>query len=159
MHRLIAVMPMLVLACFLGAARTNETGSLPRPGLVAMGTTGTVVGDSLKIRVDWTQPTDGKGNADSTTYRFKLSKPWKWYADTVVRAANTWVKRKRAAQLSDSLRLLLPVEGDSVLVQADSVRQCRKAVCSVPGSFAFRFDRSPAAPPPMTFVRVVTDSF
>lgn len=115
--------------------------------------------DSVKVKFDWQQPQDGKGNADSTLFRLRLSKPWRTYASATVKNAGTWYRVSHTgSELSDSLKLALTTPGDSVVFDADSIRQCRRGVCSVPGSASFRYVR-PDNPPPMTFLRVVTDSF
>lgn len=114
--------------------------------------------DSMKVKLIWSQPTDGFGNADSILYRIKVNKAWRFYGDTVDRQVNVWVRRRRTTQLVDSLKLARGVPGDTVNFQADSIRQCRKGVCSVPGSAAFQSVR-PLNPPPPTSFTVVTDSF
>lgn len=152
-----AVAASIMFAC---AAKPVPAPALP-DSLIRVNpriTATVAVGDSLKVKMEWTQPTDGLGNADSTLYRLKLSKPWKFYGDTVLRSANSFVRRKRTTQTSDSLKLALAV-GDSVAFTADSIRQCRKGVCSVPGSAAFLYNRNVAPPPAMTFLKVTTDSF
>lgn len=130
----------------------------PKPLNPHLTATPVALNDSLKVKLVWTQPTDGFGNADSITYRLKISKPWIIYGDTIVRQVNVWVKRKRTTQLADSLKLSRGLPGDTVTFQADSIRQCRKGVCSVPGSAAFQSIR-PLNPPPPTSFQVVTDSF
>jgi len=130
----------------------------PKPMVTGVSSVAFAGGDSMKVKLTWTQPTDGFGVVDSTLYRIKISKAWKWYGDTLLRAANTWVRRKRTTQLSDSLKLSRGLPGDSVVFNADSIRQCRKGACSVPGSAAFRDIRPINPPAPMT-VQVVTDSF
>ena len=144
----------LVLLMVLGSSYQK-----PRLRRVDMKVSNVVVAnDSLKVKLNWTQPTDGFGNADSTLYRIKVNKPWVLYGDTVIRAANTWVRRKRTTQLSDSLKLSRGLPGDTIQFNADSIRQCRKGACSVPGSAAFQSIRPINPPTPVTF-QVVTDSF
>lgn len=114
--------------------------------------------DSLKVKFSWAQPSDGLGNADSTTFRLRLSKPWRTYASTTTKSAGTWYHVSHTtAELADSLKLALGTPGDSVIFDADSIRQCRKGACSIPGSASFRYVR-PVNPPPMTFLQIVTDS-
>ena len=153
----------IVFACAAKPAPSRWTlpdSTVAIPGIVypIAGVT-MLPGDSLKVKLEWTQPTDGQGVADSTLYRLKLTKPWRFYSDTLLRPAGSFVKRKRTTQTTDSLKLLLAVAGDSVDFTADSIRQCRKGVCSVPGSAAFRYKRNINPPPAMTFLRVTTDSF
>jgi hypothetical protein len=152
----------IVFACAAKPAPslTRPDSSVTVPGIVypIAGVT-LLPGDSLKVKLEWTQPTDGQGVADSTLYRLKLTKPWRFYSDTLIRPAGSFVKRKRTTQTADSLKLLLAVAGDSVDFTADSIRQCRKGVCSVPGSAAFHYVRNVNPPPSMTFLRVTTDSF
>lgn len=115
--------------------------------------------DSVKVKFEWQQPQDGRGNADSTLFRVRVSKPWRTYASTTVKNAATWYRIVHGSnELADSLKLALTTIGDSVIFEADSIRQCRRGVCSVPGSASFRYVR-PDNPPPMTFLRVITDSF
>lgn len=117
-----------------------------------------VAGDSLKVVLTWTQPTDGLGNADSTVSIMHISKPIRFYGDTTLRGAGTRIRRRYNTALADSFKLKKPVLSDSAVFTGDSIFQCRKGLCSVPGSWAFKYVRT-AVPPPMTLLKIVHDSF
>lgn len=120
--------------------------------------TATVAFDSLRVIVEWSHPTDGLGEEDSTVFNIKASKAIRFSGGGSV-APNTYRRRKHlASRTADTFRVTMPALGDSVIWQADSIRQCRQGACSVPGSAAWGYLRS-AAPPSMTFIRVITDSF
>src|SRR5688572_28503444 len=87
--------------------------------------------DSLRVIVNWSHPTDGLGNEDSTTFRIKASKTLRFSGGGTV-TPDTWRYRKHLpTRLADTFRIAFPV-GDSVLFNADSIRQCRGGKCSAP---------------------------
>lgn len=117
-----------------------------------------VVNDSLRVVVMWGHPSDGLGNEDSTLFRIKASKPIRFMGGGTA-AADQWKNRMgRTARTADTFKVAMPALGDSIMWQADSIRQCRMNACSVPGSAGWGYLRS-AAPPAMTFIRIATDSF
>lgn len=118
----------------------------------------TIAGDSLKVVFSWDQPQDGLGNADSTINIMHVSKDFRYYNDTTLRKAGTRQKRRYNTSLADSFKMRRPALADSVSVQGDSIFQCRKGLCSIPGSYAFKYVRT-AVPPPMTIIKIVHDSF
>lgn len=114
--------------------------------------------DSLRVVVIWDHPTDGAGNEDSTFYRIRATRRIQFQVGGAV-APETWKRRRWSnTTLADTFKVLRPAVGDSVMFTADSISQCRMGQCSTPGSAGWGYRRS-AAPPPMTFIRMVTDSF
>jgi hypothetical protein len=150
------VMPLYHSASY--AAIFDSAPPTPQPYYAYDAYNVTIAGDSLKVVLVWTQPTDGLGVADSTVDIFHVTKAIRFYNDTALRNANTRVRRRYATSLSDSFKLARPSLGDSVLFSGDSIFQCRKGQCSVPGSWAFKYIRT-ATPPPMTVIKIVHDSF
>lgn len=115
--------------------------------------------DSLRVVMQWEQPTDGGGNADSTIFNFSSTKPVLFQRANFQLAANTKARRKfSGAVIADTFKLAKPAIGDSVIFTVDTIFQCRKGACSVPGSAGWGYRRS-AAPPSMTFIKVTVDSF
>lgn len=116
-------------------------------------------GDSLKVAIVWTEPTDSAtlGKADSTTYTLRVSKAAVFWGGKTI-AANIDVPRRVLAGVTgDSLKTKLPVVGDSVDIQIKNFRQCRKGDCSIAGSAAARWKRTNAPPPNAPTLR--TSSF
>lgn len=123
--------------------------------------TGSFVGESLRVIMQWRHPTDGGGNADSTVFHFRASKAGIFARGNFALAANVEARRKfNATVLADTFKLLKPALGDSVRFTVDTLFQCRQNACSAPGSGAttWGYFRSPA-PPSMTFTRITVDSF
>lgn len=117
-----------------------------------------MAGDSLRVVVAWEHPTDGGGLEDSTLFRIKASNTIRLSGGGTV-TPDTWRRRRWSNKTTaDTFRVLMPPLGDSILWKADSISQCRKGDCSVPGGAGWAYLRS-AAPPSMTFIRVVTDTF
>lgn len=115
--------------------------------------------DSLRVVMQWEQPTDGGGNADSTVFNFKSTKSGIFQRGNFALVAGTKARRKFGATIAaDTFKLAKPAIGDSVIFTVDTIFQCRKGACSVPGSAAWGYIRS-AAPPSMTFIKVSVDSF
>lgn len=114
--------------------------------------------DSLRVVVTWAEPADTFGVSDSTMFRIRASRTIRFMGGGTV-APETWRRRKHAAgKLADTFKVAMPGVGDSVMFRADSIQQCRRSACSVPGSAAWGYQRS-AAPPAMTFIKVTVDSF
>lgn len=123
------------------------------PAIVA-----SIVGDSLRVTVSWGHPIDGLGIEDSTVFRIRATRTLRFMGGGSV-APETWRRRKwLTATTADTFKLLKPAIGDSVLFSADSITQCRKGACGVPGSAGWGYFRN-AAPPAMTFIKVSVDSF
>lgn len=119
----------------------------------------TAPGDSLRVIMQWEQPKDGLGNADSTIFTFASTKSGVFQRANFQLAANVKARRKFGPTvLADTFKLLKPAIGDSVIFTVDTIYQCRKGACSVPGSAAWGYVRT-AAPPSMTFIKVSVDSF
>lgn len=117
-----------------------------------------VAGDSLRVVVIWSHPTDGNGNEDSTTFRIRATKPVV-FTTGGSGSVNTWKRRVWSSDhLADTLKLLKPAIGDSVIFTSDSIRQWRKNSGSIPGSAGWGYRRS-AAPPAITFIKTTIDSF
>jgi hypothetical protein len=115
-------------------------------------------GDSLRVTVNWSNQPDSLGVQDSTVFRLRVTKAFRLANSNTV-AANTWRRRRHLpGTTADTFRLAKPAVGDSIIFTADSITQCRRNMCSVPGSAAWGYHRT-AAPPAMTFVRVSVDSF
>lgn len=114
--------------------------------------------DSLRVVVIWDHPSDGLGNEDSTFFRIRATRTLRFMGGGSV-APETWRRRRwLTTTTADTFKALRPAVGDSIIFTADSIVQCRKGECSVPGSAAWGYKRT-AKPPAMTFIKVTTDSF
>lgn len=119
---------------------------------------GVVVGESLRVTVNWEHPTDGLGNEDSTFFRIKASQTIRFNGGGSV-APDTYRRRRwNASTTADTFKVIKPPIGGKVTFQADSISQCRKGACSAPGGAGWGYERS-FAPPAMTFIKVTVDSF
>lgn len=100
---------------------------------------GSMVGDSLKEVVSWKQPSDTieAGKVDSTIIVFRVSKPAVYYSGGAI-VANVNSRRVYTAELADSFKLARPALADTATFRVVSFIQCRRGLCSLPGSAAWK---------------------